>query len=81
LGVDEFSLPAGSNISYLYMLHRHGARYPTTNSGAPMLGAKLTKAAGTFNATGDLGFLNSWTYRLGAEILVPIGKQEYVHTL
>lgn len=26
--------------------------------------------------TGELSFLNDWIYQLGAEILVPIGKQE-----
>jgi hypothetical protein len=77
-GVDEHSLPAGSNITYLYMLHRHGSRYPTTGSGAPTLGAKLLNATltGKFKATGDVAFLNSWKYLLGAEILTPVGKQE-----
>lgn len=75
-GVDEFPLPAGSNISYLYMLSRHGSRYPTTGSGAPTLAAKLKNASSTLNATGAVSFLNGWTYKLGAEILVPVGKQE-----
>ncbi|KAE9973995.1 hypothetical protein BLS_003315 [Venturia inaequalis] len=75
-GVDEFPLPAGSNISYLYMLSRHGARYPTTGSGATTLAAKLKNASSTLNATGAVSFLNRWTYKLGAEILVPVGKQE-----
>jgi hypothetical protein len=75
-GIDEHSLPAGSNISYLYMLSRHGSRYPTTGSGAPTFAAKLKNATKTLNATGQLSFLNSWTYELGAEILVPVGKQE-----
>ena len=26
---------------------------------------------------GELEFLNSWEHLLGAEILVPVGKQEY----
>lgn len=75
-GVDEFALPAGSNISYLYMLSRHGSRYPTTGSGAPNLAEKLKNASSTLNATGAVSFLNGWTYKLGAEILVPVGKQE-----
>ena len=73
-GVDEHSLPKGSNISYLYMLSRHGARYPTARSGAPTLAEKLQNAI--IKATGDLEFLNTWTSKLGGEILVPIGKQE-----
>jgi Histidine phosphatase superfamily (branch 2) len=58
------------------MLHRHGSRYLTTGSGPFTTGQKITNATGTFNATGPLAFLNTWTYKLGAEILVPIGKQE-----
>ncbi|KIW00552.1 uncharacterized protein PV09_07907 [Verruconis gallopava] len=75
-GVNEFSLPKDCNISFLYMLSRHGARYPTSDSGAAMLAAKLKNASSTLNATGDLAFLNTWNYKLGANILVPVGKQE-----
>ncbi|KAI9714359.1 MAG: hypothetical protein M1820_000320 [Bogoriella megaspora] len=77
-GVDEYSLPHGANITWLNMLSRHGARYPTTGSGAPTFGKKVQNATGTFNATGALSFLNTWNYTLGAgaEILVPVGKQE-----
>lgn len=32
--------------------------------------------AGKANYTGELSFLENWTYKLGAEILVPVGKQE-----
>ena len=31
---------------------------------------------GKANYTGQLSFLNNWTYKLGAEILTPVGKQE-----
>lgn len=58
------------------MLSRHGARYPTSRSGVPNLGEKLQNASSTLKASGDLEFLNTWTYKLGGEILVPIGKQE-----
>ena len=38
----------------------------------------MQNATGKFNATGELSFLNTWNYTLGlgAEILVPVGKQE-----
>jgi hypothetical protein len=80
-GVDEYSLPDGANITWLNMLSRHGSRYPTTGSGAPTFGQKVQNATGQFNATGALSFLNTWNYTLGkgAEILVPVGKQEYVN--
>jgi hypothetical protein len=75
-GIDELALPAGSNISYLYMLHRHGARYPTSSSAALTLAAKLEKSNGRFDEMQALSFLNTWENKLGAEILVPVGKQE-----
>jgi hypothetical protein len=79
-GVDEYSLPENASIVQLNMLSRHGSRYPTTGSGAPNLGAKLlnytTGVLGNAKFSGSLSFLNTWTYGLGAEILVPVGKQE-----
>lgn len=75
-GVKEYPLPAGAEIVQLQMLSRHGARYPTTGSGATVFAAKHLNATGKVNYTGVLSFLNTWTYKLGAEILVPVGKQE-----
>ncbi|KZF26967.1 phosphoglycerate mutase-like protein [Xylona heveae TC161] len=75
-GVDEYPLPPGSNISQLHMLHRHGARYPGASSGVTKFGQKMMKLKGTFKATGALSFLNDWTYKLGKEILVPVGRQQ-----
>ena len=75
-GVDEFPLPKGANISYLYMLHRHGSRYST---GAPGVVGKIVNNTGKFTASGALSFLNDWTYKLGEQILTPVGHQEYVN--
>jgi len=75
-GVDEYSLPNGAEIVGLNMLSRHGSRYPTTGSGAYTFGQKHLNMTGKANYTGVLSFLNTWTYQLGAEILVPVGKQE-----
>ncbi|RDW64754.1 putative 3-phytase A [Coleophoma cylindrospora] len=77
-GVAEYPLPEGANISQVQMLSRHGSRYPTTGSNVARLGAKIAaaKQAGTFKASGLYSFLNDWTYALGAEILVPRGRQE-----
>ena len=74
-GVDEFPLPAGANITYLYMLSRHGSRYPTST---PSVVSKILNATGKYQASGALSFLNGWTYKLGQQILTPVGKQEYV---
>jgi len=75
-GVDEYPLPAGANISWVNMLSRHGSRYPTTGSGVARFGQKHSDMADKAEFKGELSFLNDWTYQLGAEILVPVGKQE-----
>ena len=59
------------------MLSRHGSRYPTSNSSQFKLGATLKNATTTGTEfTGALSFLNTWNFNLGAEILVPKGRQE-----
>ena len=79
-GVKEFALPEGANISQFHMLSRHGSRYPTTNSSQFKVGQTIATAKrnGT-KFSGALSFLNTWEYSLGAEILVPIGRQESVN--
>lgn len=39
-------------------------------------GDKIKNSTGKFNATGGLSFLKRWKYGLGAEILVPSGREE-----
>ncbi|KAF9533657.1 phytase [Crepidotus variabilis] len=66
-------------VTGLHFLHRHGARYPTAwaDYGGPAnFGTKLHKAPETWNASGPLEFLNSWTYKLGEELLTPFGRQQ-----
>lgn len=78
-GVDEYALPENASIVQLHMLSRHGARYPTSSEGPGALNRKiLNYTDGGRNARfeGSLDFLNTWNYKLGAEILVPVGKQE-----
>ncbi|ROW11147.1 hypothetical protein VMCG_01178 [Cytospora schulzeri] len=80
-GVNEYPLPAGAEIVQLQMLSRHGSRYPTggTGSNVVVFGDKIAeakKSGSGFKASGPLEFLNDWSYKLGAEILVPKGRQE-----
>ena len=60
------------------MLARHGSRYPTTNSSVQTFGQKIHNLTsnGSTTFTGELSFLNSYSYNLGAEILVPQGHRE-----
>jgi hypothetical protein len=75
--VEEYALPRGAEIVELHMLHRHGARYPTSSEGVVGLGEKIVNSTTKGqHFEGPLGFLNDWRYRLGAEILVPVGKME-----
>ncbi|KAF5375037.1 hypothetical protein D9758_000392 [Tetrapyrgos nigripes] len=71
-------IPAGYTLQQVQLLHRHGARYPTSGSGPADFATELHAAAQGvgFNATGPLEFLNIWTYKLGAEILTPFGREQ-----
>ncbi|KAL9940470.1 hypothetical protein V8E36_001175 [Tilletia maclaganii] len=70
-------LPSGARcvVDQVHILHRHGARYPTSHappeSLAKYLGGLDPKAV-TFK--GPLAFLAGWRYRLGSELLTPIGR-------
>jgi hypothetical protein len=55
---------------------RHGARYPTAGDAAELFAARLEALGDTFQASGELSFMNEWKYRLGSDILVPFGRQQ-----
>ncbi|KAJ3569059.1 hypothetical protein NP233_g5303 [Leucocoprinus birnbaumii] len=72
-------IPNGCDIVQVHLLHRHGARYPTSGVGPASFAAKVHQSASAgkgFEATGDLQFLRNWTYKLGAEILTPFGRSQ-----
>ncbi|TFK36825.1 histidine phosphatase superfamily [Crucibulum laeve] len=71
-------IPNGCEIVQVHLLHRHGARYPTSDAVAPAFAATLhTAATGAgFTASGSLKFLNTWTFKLGAETLTPFGRSQ-----
>ncbi|TFK51915.1 phosphoglycerate mutase-like protein [Heliocybe sulcata] len=79
-GLPEASpqIPEGCSINQVHLLHRHGARYPTSSGGPAGFAEKLSNAtvSGGFTASGSLEFLNTWTYKLGAELLTPFGREE-----
>lgn len=76
----SYALPEQCHIRQVHILYRHGARYPAHGKRqAPgKFGKKVKKARrkGKLSATGQLEFLNKWTYNLGRAALVPLGKQE-----
>ncbi|KAN0092220.1 phosphoglycerate mutase-like protein [Hyaloscypha variabilis] len=71
-------IPEGCNIVQMYLLYRHGARYPTTGAAPSIFAQKLLNVtqAGGFSVTGELEFLSQWTYKLGAELLTPFGRSQ-----
>lgn len=83
--VDTFGLPKasaktpnGCSLKQVHLLHRHGARYPTADSSVSNFAAKIHTTASTpgFTASGPASFLNTWKYKLGAEILTPFGRSQ-----
>ncbi|KAI0652160.1 phosphoglycerate mutase-like protein [Trametes meyenii] len=72
------AVPSGCELTQVHLLHRHGARYPTSGSGPSAFATKLHGVANStgFAASGPLEFLNTWTYKLGAELLTPFGRQQ-----
>ncbi len=71
-------VPDGCELTQVHLLHRHGARYPTTADAPAQFAAALHQVAGTsgFSVSGPLKFLSTWTYKLGADLLLPFGRQQ-----
>ncbi|EJU01030.1 phosphoglycerate mutase-like protein [Dacryopinax primogenitus] len=69
-------IPPRCELLEVHMLHRHGARYPSSIETVSTLGARIANATGKFTATGEMAFLTSWKYGLGAEILTPFGRKQ-----
>jgi len=70
-------IPEGCDITQVHLLYRHGARYPTTGAAPSAFAARLHDATtqnGGWSSSDDLDFLNTWTYKLGAELLTPFGR-------
>lgn len=81
-GVDNakyMAAPLSANgtctLAQAHILHRHGSRYPT--AGAPPAAVKAFLAATPRHAfSGPLAFLQTYEYRQGDELLVPLGREQ-----
>ncbi|KAJ6595075.1 phosphoglycerate mutase-like protein [Mycena vulgaris] len=71
-------IPSNCKLDQVHLVHRHGARYPTTGAPPSAFATLLHGLASTtgVNATGPLAFLSTWEYKLGAEILTPFGRSQ-----
>lgn len=80
LGLPDASaqIPSGCSLDAVHLVHRHGARYPTTGAPPSAFATLLHQLASTtgVNATGPASFLATWEYKLGAEILTPFGRSQ-----
>jgi len=56
-------------------------RYPTLDYGGPAGVAQRLGAASGWKASGDLSFLNTWSYKLGAELLTPFGRGQLCQSM
>lgn len=62
-------------LSQVHILHRHGARYPTQGAPTKLVQA-LLHARNSITFSGPLAFLANYEYRLGEELLVPLGREQ-----
>lgn len=60
-GIDR-EPPAGCAVDQVIMLKRHGERYPDPTTGADFQASLAKVYASNTTFTGDLAFLNDWTY-------------------
>ena len=71
-------VPSDCEVTFVQMIQRHGARFPTSKKtakyAAMMSQIKAGVAASAY--TGDYAFLANYTYALGADDLTAFGAQE-----
>ncbi|KAK9349845.1 hypothetical protein V1505DRAFT_219387 [Lipomyces doorenjongii] len=64
-GVDECSLPEGTNITQMHMLQRRGARYPTVSEDRHLGIWYRQRNCQRHRLRGDLSFLNDLVIQAG----------------
>ncbi|KAJ3567568.1 hypothetical protein NP233_g6284 [Leucocoprinus birnbaumii] len=72
-------IPEDCEIVQAHLLHRHGARYPSTDDSLHDFAARVHKAAVSsrgFKANRKLKFLATWKNKLGSELLTPFGRSQ-----
>ncbi|KAF1992765.1 histidine acid phytase [Amniculicola lignicola CBS 123094] len=71
-------IPDGCTITQVHLLYRHGARYPTTGAALATFAQMISNVtkAGNLIVLGDLTWLSTWEFKLGAELLMPFGRSQ-----
>ncbi|PKX92927.1 histidine phosphatase family protein [Aspergillus novofumigatus IBT 16806] len=81
---DELSvsseLPKDCKVTFVQVLSRHGARYPTSSKSKKykQLVTAIQRNATSFK--GKFAFLKTYNYTLGADDLTPFGEQQMVNS-
>ncbi|KAJ7581514.1 acid phosphatase [Mycena floridula] len=70
------SPPDGCEITQVNIIQRHGARFPTSGSGARIQAALAKLQAFQPYSEPSLMFLNDFAYNLGTDDLVPLGAAQ-----
>lgn len=70
-GVYNYGMPGQCRVKQVHYLSRHGSRY----ADAPMPFVDALSNS-TFNASGNLEFLNKWQNKVGKNILVTLGNKQ-----
>jgi hypothetical protein len=72
----KYTTSTGTGLGELEDFGTADLRYPTSGSLPTAFSAKLSNASasGDLQVSGNLDFLNTWTYKLGAELLTPFGR-------
>ncbi|KUJ11549.1 phosphoglycerate mutase-like protein [Mollisia scopiformis] len=72
--------PAGCSISFVNLLSRHGARFPTTSKTTEYEELFEQIHANTTSYSAEYDFIKNYTYDLGANDLTAFGQQEMIHS-
>jgi hypothetical protein len=73
-------IPDNCTVSFVQLLSRHGARFPTSKKGTSYAAmfAQINKQVN--NASSSYAFVANYSYNLGADVLTGFGAQELVNS-
>ncbi|KAF7122464.1 hypothetical protein CNMCM5793_000489 [Aspergillus hiratsukae] len=81
---DELSvsseLPKDCRVTFVQVLSRHGARYPTSSKSKKYKGLVTAIQKNATSFKGKFAFLKTYNYTLGADDLTPFGEQQMVNS-
>ena len=72
------TIPADCQITFVQVLSRHGARYPTVSMGAKLSDLVAEIKENATSLTGKYAFLENYTYTLGTKDLTVFGERQLV---